>query len=144
MLPRRPQRVPYCKKHCTAHEKWRLANPPTPLDRPQVLPLDVLEQAHVHLLRDVPEAGNFVRPRPTREDLAGRTVPQRLFRREQTLALDVRTLDLAVVDGWVDGPADVHFDICSEWRPVSGQRVDHDFGGRDALCEVEEHLAGVF
>ena len=71
-------------------------------------------------------------------------MPQRLFRREQTLALDVRALDLAVIDGWVNGPAHVHLDICSEWRPVSGQCVNQDFGGRDALCEVKEHLARVF
>lgn len=70
-------------------------------------------------------------------------MPEGFFDCEESEALDECSFDLAVVDGWVDGAADVHFDVCTSAGPVSREGVDFDFCAGYALGEVEEHLAGV-
>ena len=61
LLPRRLERISDRKEDCRTHEQRRLAHTARALDRAQVLPLHVLEQAHVELLRNVPEARDLVR-----------------------------------------------------------------------------------
>ncbi len=67
-------------------------------------------------------------------------MPETFLRGEEALALHEGAFDLAVVDGRVDGAADVHLDVRPQACPVPGQGVDLDFRGRDALREVVEHL----
>jgi hypothetical protein len=113
------------------------------LDRPQVLPLHVLEHADVEHLGDVPEAGDLVRAGPLGEDLARVAQPQGFLGGEPALALHEGALNLPVVDGRVDGTADIHLDVAAEVGPVPGQRVDLDFGDGGALRKVKVHQPGV-
>ena len=78
----------------------------------QVLPRDVLEHADVELLRDVAEAGDFIRAGAAGEELAAGAVPEAFFGGEEADALDEGAFDLAVVDGGVDGAADILGGCC--------------------------------
>jgi hypothetical protein len=66
----------------------------------------VAQHARVEDLRDVAEAGDFVGSRAAGEELAA-LGPEGFFDGEEALALDEGAFDLAVVDGGVDGVADI-------------------------------------
>lgn len=68
-------------------------------------------------------------------------MPQQLLGGEEAHALHEGAFDLAVVDGRIDGAADVHEEVGAQTGPVARQRVDLHFGGGHALREVVEHLA---
>ena len=141
--PRRLQRIPDREKHTTAHKQRRLADAPRPLDRPELLPLYILQQTDIEDLRNISKARDLIRAWPARGQLPRGTMPQRFLGRKEPHALDERAFDLAVVDGRIDGAAYIHFEVGAQTRPVAGEGVDFDFGGGDALREVVEHLARV-
>ena len=120
LAPGRPQRVADGEEDAAAHEERGFADAAGALDGAEVVPLDALEQAHVEDLGDVAEAGDLVGSRPAREELARGAVPEAFFRGEEALALDEGAFDLAVVDGRVDGAADVHEDVGAQAGPVAG------------------------
>jgi hypothetical protein len=84
-----------------------LANSSAALNGVQILPCHALEHANVEDLRDVSETRDLIVARPASEDLTVATKPERFLSREKTLALDKRSFDLAVIDGGVDGAADI-------------------------------------
>ena len=84
-----------------------LANSPAALNGVQMLPCHALEHANIEDLRDVSETGDLVVAGPAGEDLAITTKPQRFLSGEKALALDKRSFYLAVIDGGVDGAADI-------------------------------------
>lgn len=76
----------------------------------------VSEQRGVEDLWDVGEAGDFVGSRAAGKELAVAR-PEGFFKSEEALALDEGAFDLAVVDGGVDGVADVLFSVSmSYWE----------------------------
>jgi hypothetical protein len=60
----------------------------------------VAQHGSIEDLRDVAEAGDFVRAGPLCEKLAV-GVPEGFFEREKTLSLDEGAFDLSIVYGWV-------------------------------------------
>jgi hypothetical protein len=82
----------------------------------------VAQQRRVEDLRDVAEAGDLVSARPAREELAVAR-PEGFFEGEEALALDEGAFDLAVVDGGVDGVADVLVGVSGRMREV-GECLD--------------------
>lgn len=96
---------------------------------------DALEEGDVELLRDVGEARDLVRAGPARGELPGAR-PEGFLDGEEALALHERAFDLPVVDGRVDGAADVHLDVGAEDGVVSGQQVQLDLADGYALLGV--------
>lgn len=128
----KPQCIPQGKQDSTAQEERRLPNALARLDTAQRLPANALEETDVEFLRNVAEARDLVVPWSSGRELA-RLRPERFFHSEQTLALDERAFNLPIVDRWVYGSPDIHFDICAQDRVVAGQKVQFDFGACSAL-----------
>lgn len=76
-------------------------------------PFYSLQERDIELLRDIREAGDFISTWSFGEELAGPS-PERFFHGEEALPLDECTFDLPVVDGGVDGAADVHFYVSAQ------------------------------
>lgn len=85
-----------------------------------------MQEINVELLWDIREARDLVGAGPAREELPG-LGPEGFFHGEEAQTLDEGAFDLAVVDGGVDGAADVHFDVSAEDGVGAGQDVKLDF-----------------
>ncbi len=75
--------------------------------------------------------------------MAGAPQPEGFLDGEEAHALDEGAFDLAVVDGRIDGAADVHEHVGAHARVRAGQRVDFHLGHGDPLRKVIEHLPRV-
>jgi hypothetical protein len=71
-----------------------------------MLPGNVFEHADIEDLRDISEAGDLIVAGAAGEYLSV-VEPEGFFGREKTLALHKRPLDLTVVNGRVDGSANI-------------------------------------